>query len=285
MLDILLDALLDTLKVVPFLYLSYLFIEYIEHKASDRLISGLYRLGKAGPAAGAALGIIPMCGLTVSAVDLYANRLITVGTLVSLLISCSDEALPLLLSSPGGAKSGLLLIGCKLVLGAAVGFALDRFHKGDISLQQAHEEHEHMHRDCEEDECEKEGIFLTALIHTLKSAAFVLVTVLFIGMAIELIGEEAINGVLVSHKALAPVLSAVIGLIPNCAPSFLLAGLHTEGLISFGAMLSGLIVNSGVGLAVLWKQNRDRKQDLFLTLFLFALSVTAGLLLQAVLPF
>ena len=142
-----------------------------------------------------------------------------------------------------------------------------------------------MHRDCEEDECEKEGIFLTALIHTLKSAAFVFVTVLFIGMAIELIGEDVINRALISHEGLAPVVAAVIGLIPNCAPSFLLATLHTQGLISFGAMLSGLTVNAGVGLAVLWKQNRDRKQDLFLTLFLFALSVAAGVILQALLPF
>ena len=285
MTEILLDALIDTLKVVPFLYISYLLIEIIEHKASSGLISGLYRVGKAGPLLGAVLGVIPMCGLTVSAVDLFANKLITIGTLTALLISCSDEALPVLLSSAEGVRSGLLLIGAKILLGAAAGIVLDSLHKGDISLKQAHEEHEKMHRDCEEDECEKEGIFLTALLHTLKSSAFVFATLVFIGLAVEVIGEEAIESAIASHRAFAPVLAAVLGLIPNCAPSYILSEMHVEGLISFGAMLSGLVINAGVGLAVLWKQNRNRKQDLYLTLLLFAVSVASGLILQAVLPF
>lgn len=285
MLDILLDALIDTLKVVPFLYISYLFIEYIEHRASDKLISGLYKVGKAGPLVGAALGIVPMCGLTVSAVDLFANKLITMGTLTALLISCSDEALPLLFSSKGGLKSGLLVIAVKVVLGAAAGFVLDRFHGGDISLKQAHEEHEMMHRDCEEDECEKEGIFLTALLHTLKSSAFVFATLVFLGLAVEVIGEQVIGNALTEHRAFAPVIAAALGLIPNCAPSYILSELHVEGLISFGALLSGLIINAGVGLAVLWKQNRNRKQDLFITVLLLVLSVGLGMLMQTLLPF
>ena len=283
MLEILLDALLDTLKVAPFLYISYFFIEYIEHEASDKLISGLYRVGKRGPLFGAVLGVIPMCGLTVSAVDLFANKLITIGTLTALLISCSDEALPLLLSS-GAGKSALALIGAKILLAAVTGILLDKLHRGDISLEQAHKEHERMHRDCAEDECEKEGVALTALIHTFKSSAFVFATLVFLGLAVEVIGEQVIEDALVRHEGLAPLLAAVTGLIPNCAPSYILAELHVEGLLSFGAMFSGLTVNAGVGLAVLWKQNRARKQDLYITLLLFVLSVLCGILLQLLLP-
>lgn len=276
MLDILIDALLDTLKLTPFLYLSYLFIEYVEHKASDKIITSLYKVGKTGPVLGAAAGIIPMCGLSVSAVDLYANRLISVGTLVALLISCSDEALPVLFSSPATAKSGLILIISKFVIGAAAGLIMDSTGRDRITPEQAHEKHELMHRDCEEDECEKEGIFLTALLHTLKSAAFVFAALLFMGLLVAEIGEDVLMSAVSSHPALAPLLAAVIGLIPNCAPSILLSELYAGGMVSFGAMLSGLIVNSGVGLAILWKQNKDKKQNLVLTLILFMLSILAG---------
>lgn len=276
----LIDALEDSAKLIPFLYASYLFIEFIEHEASERLSSRLYALGAKGPLLGAIAGLMPMCGLSVTAADLFANRLISVSTLVAEFVAETDEAIPILLGTAGFRVKGLVLAAVSLATGIIAGLVAGKVFPDSTDKEQSHREHELMHSGCEEDECEKEGLFTTALIHTLKSLAFVLTAVFVVNLLIGIAGEEKAAELFRGSDSVEPLIAALTGLIPNCAPSIFLSEFYMEGLISFGSLISGLSMNAGVGLAMLWKYNRDKKQNLLICFFIFAVSVVFGYLFQ-----
>ncbi len=284
MTDILIDALIDALedaaKLIPFLYASYLFIEFIEHEASDRLTSRLYSLGSKGPLLGAVAGLMPMCGLSVTAADLFANRLISASALIAEFTAETDEAIPILLGSAGFRGKGVLLAVVSLAIGVLSGLAAEKLFPTRIDREISHEEHEQMHSGCEEDECEKEGLFVTALLHTLKSLAFVLTAIFAVNLMVGIAGEENAAALFSGSDAVEPLIAALTGLIPNCAPSIILSEFYMEGLISFGSLTAGLTMNAGVGLAMLWKYNRDKKQNLLICLFIFAVSVLFGYIIQ-----
>lgn len=278
--DALIDALEDSAKLIPFLYASYLFIEFIEHEASERLSKRLYSLGAKGPILGAVGGLMPMCGLSVTASDLFANKLISASTLIAEFAAETDEAIPLLLGNHGFRMKGILLAVTSLIVGITAGYIAEKFFPSHVDREESHHEHELMHSDCEEDECEKEGLFMTALLHTLKSLAFVLSAIFIINLLVGFIGEEKASMLFRGSDAIEPVIAAIAGLIPNCAPSIFLTEFYMEGLISFGSLVSGLTMNAGVGIAMLWKYNRDRKQNLFICIFLFIISIVFGYALQ-----
>lgn len=280
--DALIDALEDSAKLIPFLYASYLFIEFIEHEASDRLTKRLYGLGSRGPFLGAVAGLMPMCGLSVTAADLFSNRLISASTLIAEFAAETDEAIPILLGSPGFRIKGLILAVLSLVIGTVSGLFAGRLFPSVTDREHSHEEHEHLHSNCEDDECEKEGLFMTALVHTLKSLAFVLTAIFLINMIVGFAGENNAAALFSGGEAVKPLIAALTGLIPNCAPSIILSEFYMEGLISFGALTAGLTMNAGVGLAMLWKYNRDRKQNLFICLYLLAVSVITGYAIQLI---
>lgn len=273
MLEILWDALLDTCKTLPFLLGAYLLIEFLEHRASERLTGALARMGPFGPVGGAVLGLVPQCGFSVAAANFYAGRLITPGTLVAVFLATSDEALPILVSQPGALPDLLLLLGVKLVSGTVFGLLTDVLWRR-LPHREASRPFEDLCRDCG---CEEHGIVRSALVHTGKVALFLLLVNLVLGGAIHLVGEERISQVLLSGSVFQPLLAALIGFIPNCASSVILTELYLSGSLSFGAAVAGLCTGAGVGLAVLFKYNRHLKENLLLAGILYGSAVATGL--------
>ena len=283
-LDALLDALIDGVKMLPFLYLAYLLIEWLERHHGERIENALAGGGQWGFLPGALLGCVPQCGFSAVASNLYASRVITPGTLLAVFIATSDEAIPLLAAEPSQWSSLVLLIVFKVIFAIAGGALLDMplrrvlprslygGYAGSADDVDCHEEHE-----------EHSGIFLAALRHTLEIFAFILVFSFLIGLVFESVGEDVLVSALGSMGIFQPMLTALVGLIPNCAASVLLAQLYVQGAIGFGSLFAGLTAGAGVGLAVLWRVNPSWKQNVFITGLLWAVGAAAGMLLQLVL--
>ena len=283
-LDAMLDALIDGVKMLPFLYLAYLLIEWLERHHGERIENALAGGGHWGFFPGALLGCVPQCGFSAVASNLYASRVITPGTLLAVFIATSDEAIPLLAAEPSQWSSLVLLIVCKVIVAIAGGALLDMplrrvlprslygGYAGNAADVDCHEEHE-----------EHSSIFLAALRHTLEIFAFILVFSFLIGLVFESVGEDVLVSALGSMGIFQPMLTALVGLIPNCASSVLLAQLYVQGAISFGSLFAGLTSGAGVGLAVLWRVNPSWKQNVFITGLLWAVGAAAGMLLQLVL--
>ena len=280
MLDILIDAVIDSLKTLPFLFGAYLLIEFLEHRAGDGMARLLARLGPLGPLGGAALGCVPQCGFSVAAANFYAGRLITPGTLIAVFLATSDEALPLLLSRPGAAGSLWPLLGVKLCAGTAAGIAVDLVYSRFLK-QKLREPFQELCEDCG---CEEKGVFRSALEHTLKIFLFLLAVNVALGCALELVGEENISRLLLSGSVLQPLLSGLLGFIPNCAASVILTELYLGGSLSFGAAVAGLCTGAGLGLLVLFRVNKNWRENLCIAGVLYVSAVVTGTLCQLIRP-
>lgn len=271
----------DSIKMLPFLFLAYLLIEWLERNHGERIERALAGGGRWGFVPGAVLGCVPQCGFSALAANLYASRVITPGALLAVFVATSDEAIPLLAAEPGMWGALPLLIIGKVVAGVAGGFLLDvplrkvlpaglyggyAGHADDIDCHEEHEEHS--------------GIWLAALRHTVEIFLFILLFSFLIGFAFELIGEETITTFLTGMGIFQPMAAALVGLIPNCAASVLLAQLYAQGAITFGSLFAGLCAGAGIGLAVLWRVNPSWKQNLFMTGILWAGGSVCGILLQ-----
>lgn len=277
MIDILLDAMIDSIKLVPFLFVTYLIMEYIEHKTKDKTKEAVKRSGRFGPLIGSVLGIFPQCGFSVSATNLYAARVITLGTLMAVYLSTSDEMLPIFLSESVPITTILTILGIKMMVGMIVGFIIDLV----IKLRNKDEEEEKIIDLCEKEHCHCEhGIMKSALKHTLNIFIFILIITVLINLAIYVIGEEHISGFLQNQPILGPMIAGIIGLIPNCASSVILTQMYLENMISVAMMLSGLLVGAGVGLAVLFKMNRGIKQNMQIVALLYGVGVIAGIIIE-----
>mgnify|MGYP002580104604 CR=1 FL=1 len=282
-LDALLDALIDGVKMLPFLYLAYLLIEYIEHRHGERIEALLAGGGRWGAVPGAVLGCVPQCGFSAIASNFYASRVITLGTLMAVYLATSDEAIPLLVSMPAYWDKLILLMVIKVVYAVFVGFLLDFVLRKALprSLRGGYTGHAD-EVDCHEEHEETSSIFLAALRHTLEIFVFILLFSFLIGLIFESVGEDAITGILGGMGIFQPMLTALVGLVPNCAASVLLAQLYMEGAITFGSLFAGLTAGAGVGLAVLWRVNPSWKQNLFMTGLLWAVGAAAGMVLQLI---
>lgn len=271
----------DSVKMVPFLYLAYLLIEWLERHHGARIEQALAGGGRWGFVPGAVLGCVPQCGFSAVAANLYASRVITPGTVLAVFIATSDEAIPLMAAEPSQWLSLAGLIVCKTLFGMVGGALLDVPLRRVLpaSLYGGYAGHAD-EVDCHEEHEEHSGIWLAALRHTVEIFLFILLFSLLIGLAFEWIGEDTITAALAGMGVLQPMLTALVGLVPNCATSVLLAQLYTEGAISFGSLFAGLTAGAGVGLAVLWRVNPSWKQNLFMTGLLWALGAAAGMLLQ-----
>lgn len=272
MIDIILDAVLDALKTLPFLFGAYLLIEFLEHRASGKLTDALSHLGPFGPLGGALLGCVPQCGFSVAAANFYAGRLITPGTLLAVFLATSDEALLILLSRPQalGDLGRLLLV--KFLAAALFGLLADlvlrRFLKPSPEAP--------FHDLCKDCGCEEHGIFHSALHHTLQIFLFLLAINLLLGFGIHFIGQETISRFLLSGSGFQPLLTALVGFIPNCAASVLLTELYLAGSLSFGSAVAGLCTGAGMGMAVLFRANRRLKENLCLAGVLYVAAVITG---------
>ena len=274
LLHILWHGLLDSLKILPFLFFTYLLMELLEHKAGDRVQAAISKAGKAGPAIGGALGLIPQCGFSTMAAGLYAGHVITPGTLLAVFLATSDEMLPVFLGAGVSAGRIFTVLGLKLGIALVTGFVTDLCLRGRIREM-------HVEDLCEEEHCHCErGVLRSAIHHTIHIFVFVLIINLLLTGAFELIGEARIATAVNSVPVLGTVLAAVIGLIPNCAASVAIATLWTHGVISGGAMLAGLLTGAGAGLLVLFRTNKHAKENLQLLLILLAVGIVCGCLLD-----
>ncbi len=266
-------ALLDSLKVLPFLFLAFLLMEFCEHRGNNKITNLLFKAKRFGAIPGALLGLIPQCGFSVTAANLYAGGVISVGTLIAVFLSTSDEAFLILLGS-GGYRAVLMLIACKLIIAVTSGLLIDNLMKKRARRKDIHDL-------CKTCGCsDSAGVLMPALKHTAKVFVFVLICNLLIEGAVELIGNEAFLKIMLSGSFFQPFMASLIGLIPNCASSVMLTELYVSGALSFGALLSGLCVNSGVAIIVLFKQNRPQKDNLKILGLTYCISVSAGIIMQ-----
>lgn len=317
--DWLVDALLDSLKILPILFASYVLIEFVETMMSKKAKLHTLYSPKIGPLVGASFGIIPECGFGIVATDLYSKGKITVGTLIAIFIATSDEALPLLISNLTSTKIAYMiiaLIATKFILGIVYGYIADLFTKHIIKTKpidsldnfehhddtQENHEHNHsfgtecktcdetfeksIHKGCCGHEIEEDHIHpakqyvLHPLLHTLKMFIFVVLINVAFGALINYVGEESLQEFLTSSKYFAPIIACLIGLIPNCAASFVLTDLMIVGGLSFSACIAGLIVNAGISYIILFKQNKNIKNNLFILLTMLIAGISTGYIMM-----
>lgn len=272
--DALLDALLDTLKLLPFLFLTYLLIELIEHRAEDKTIALINRAGSWGPAIGSVLGAVPQCGFAAATSNLYAGGLITRGTLLAVFLSTSDEMLPILISSNVPAGFIIKLICYKLLCGMLVGFSVDAVERRFFPRRE-----KRISELCEREGCGcHEGLLRSAIFHTVKIAGFLFVTTLAIGLLVAYFGEDRLALLLTNKPLVGELLAGLVGLIPNCAASVVITQLYLEGGMSAGAMIAGLLVGAGVGMLVLFRMNKNLKENLITLAILYLSGVLLGIL-------
>lgn len=280
-LEILKDTSLDTLKLIPFLLITYLIMEYIEHKTNEKTKNIIQRSGKFGPLFGGILGIFPQCGFSVSATNLYSARVITLGTLLAVYLTTSDEMLPILLTESVPISTIIMILGLKLTIGVIAGFTVDianRFIKKEKNEEPQIEEmceHEHCH--CED------GIILSAVKHTLNITIFIFIITLIINGVITIIGEETIAHFVSQNIVLGPIIAGLIGLIPNCASSVILTELFVENVISSAVLIAGVSVNAGLGLLVLFRTNKNMKENFKIVSLLYFIGVLSGIILELIL--
>lgn len=293
-------TLIESLKLVPFLFLTYLAMEWLEHKTGDKAKQVVKKAGKWGPLIGGVAGAVPQCGFSAAASNLYAGRVITLGTLIAIFLSTSDEMLPIMISAqaPMSMIGGILL--SKAVIGVAAGFVIDLIlEKKELNHHDHHDHHhnhEHQHHDhnhdhghshspihdlCEQEHCHCEnGIFRSALMHTVKIAGFILLITFIMHGILEFVGEDALANVILNQPVVGPMLAGIVGLVPNCASSVVITQLYLEGAMSLGAMMAGLLVGSGVGLLVLFRINHNKTENFKILGLLYAIGVVLGMVID-----
>jgi hypothetical protein len=280
-LESLLDTIKDTVTLIPFLFITYLVMEWLERKTEDQSVAVLSRIGKFGPVFGAGVGIIPQCGFSAAAASLYSGGVISVGTLLAVFLSTSDEMVPIFLSeSVSPAVIGKLLL-TKFLIAMITGLFADFLIR---VIHYTFRTHKHIHDLCEQDECgcedEEGGIFHSAFVHTAKITIFIFIVSLAISLLVGFLGEEAIAAFLTGIPVLGVFLSGLIGLIPNCAASVVITQLYLKGMLTPGQLLAGLLVSAGVGILVLIRTNRHQAENARVIAALYASGVAWGLLID-----
>lgn len=276
--DVIMDTLLDTVKLIPFLFVTYLAMEFLEHRTGQKAQKLVRKAGKFGPVIGGALGIVPQCGFSAAASNLYAGRVITLGTLTAIYLSTSDEMLPILISEQASVRTIFFILLAKAVIGIVAGFAID------LLFSARREEEHHIHEICEQGHChcEEGGIFRSALVHTVQISCFILIITFMLNLLFYFVGEDALAELILNRRILGPVLAGMVGLIPNCAGSVAITQLYLEGVIGTGSMLSGLLTGTGVGLLILFRVNHDRKENLKILGMLYCIGVFVGIVVGLV---
>lgn len=273
------EAFIDTVKTLPFLFIAFLLIEYLEHKAGDKIQHLFTRAGSAGPLIGTVLGCIPQCGFSVMSANLYSSGIITLGTLIAVFLATSDEAIILLATAENGGFEIFKLVITKIIIALFFGYTIylieRKMHKGH--------HHHHSHDLCEHDHCgcdENSGVLRPTIIHTVKVFGFLFLFTFIIEIVVSFIGTERLSHILLSESVFQPFLSALIGFIPNCASSVLLTQLYVENTLSFGALIAGLCTNAGAGMLILFRDKSKFKDNLKVLSIMYICSVVPGIILH-----
>ena len=268
----------DSLKILPFLFITYLVMEVLEKKAGEKTNLWLEKAGKAGPIAGGILGVIPQCGMSTAASNLYAGRIISVGTLIAIYLSTSDEMLPIMITRSVDTMIIVKILVIKVVFAMIAGFLIDFVYR--IMKKEEHQEMK-IHDFCEHEHCRcEDGVLKSALRHTLQIFLFVFLITVILNIGVEVIGEEQLANFILNRPVLGPVLAGIIGLLPNCAASVVITQMFLDGLMSFGTMMAGLLVGAGVGILVLLRVNEDRAESFKIIGALYSVGVLGGIFLN-----
>ncbi len=279
--DLLLDCLLDSLKdcalMLPILYLAYLLMEFIEQRAGEKINRVVARVGVAGPALGGLLGAVPQCGFSGAIAGFYAAGIVTLGTLLSVFLSTSDEMLPILISNQIAADEIIRILLFKVIGGIIAGFIIDLVLR--MLKRQRTAGSEHIHDFCEQEHCEcEENIWISALKHTAKVIVMIFAVTFVINFIFEKWGADFFRGIITNVPVVGEMLMSLIGLIPNCSASVLITELYVEGVINAGQLIAGLMANAGVGLLVLFRLNKKPRENLTIVLLLYGCAVVLGIL-------
>nr|WP_296267804.1 putative manganese transporter [uncultured Merdimonas sp.] len=271
-------AFIDCLRMLPFLFAAFLLIEALEHYSGNLSAKVMEKVGKAGPVVGALAGCIPQCGFSVMAANLYAGGVVSAGTLLAVFLATSDEAVLILLGNPGRAGEVIRLLAVKVVIAIVAGYVADLLLKERLSSEKS------SGNLCDHCGCHKEhaGILMPAWRHTFRLFIYLVLFTWGLNLVIEVFGIENLSAFLLGDTVFQPVIAALIGLIPNCAASVILTQLYLGGAISFASVVAGLSTGAGAGLIVLFKINRNRKENVKIMIMLYITAVVAGLLLQFV---
>ncbi len=277
MIDCLLDAVIDALKILPYLLITFIVLEYIEYKFTKKNKKLLSKNKKYGPVVGSLLGGLPQCGFGTIAANLFSARVITMGTLIAVFLSTSDEMLPIMISEHANVLLILKIIGFKVLVGIIIGYIFDLLYRKKLEKEEIKEFCEHEHCDCEHD-----GIFISSLKHTLKIGLFILLANIIINLIIFYIGEENVSHLLLHHNILTYFLSSLVGLIPNCAGSVIITELYLSNMITVGTLISGLLTGSGIGILILFRTNKNLKENLTILGTIYSVGVIVGMLVDLV---
>ena len=274
---IFLHALEDNIRIIPFLFATYCIMEYLEKLMEEKSEGAVRYSGKLGPLLGGLLGVIPQCGFSAAAASFYSGGVISLGTMLAIFWSTSDEMLPILISAAVPVGTIFKILASKALIAVLAGFLVD------FLLRKANLAQKHIHDLCEQEHCHCEGessIWRSALVHTVKVWGFIFLVSLLLNLVLELGVEAALEQFASNHSLLAVILTGLVGLVPNCAASVVITQLYLNGLISTGAMMSGLLVGAGVGVLVLFRTNRPMKQNVTILGLLYGVGIIAGYLID-----
>ena len=276
--EVLLDTLLDAIKIIPFLFVTFLLMEYIEHGFTKKGKEKIKKAGNLGPFFGSLLGAVPQCGFSVMATNLYATRIVTLGTLISIYLSTSDEMLPILISQRCSFSVIIKILLIKVLIGMLAGFIIDF-----IIRKKTKSSNYEIKKFCDEEHCDCEhGIIKSSIKHTFNILIFIIVITLLLNLGFYYFGNDSIEKLFLKDSFFSPFISSLIGLIPNCGASVALTELYLNNVISFASVISGLLTGSGVALLVLFKINKNVKENVKILLTLYFIGALSGVVIEII---
>lgn len=274
--DIIIDTLVDALKILPFLFITFLLLELLEHKLNNKTKNVISKSGKVGPIIGSLLGVIPQCGFSVVATNLYITRVISLGTLFSIYLSTSDEMLPIMLSQNVSFKTILIVLLIKVITGMLFGFIIDL-------VIRKNNKNKYDYHICEEEHCHCDhSIVKSSLKHTFNIIIFIIGVSFILNIVFLYCGNDFISKIFMKDTLFGPFLGSLVGLIPNCGASVILTEMFLKGAINLGTCMAGLLTGSGVALLVLFKSNKNIKENLCVCLTLYLIGVLVGIFIEFV---
>lgn len=274
--EIIIDTLIDGIKLIPFLFVAFLIIELIEHKISNKNKHLISKTGKLGPLFGSLLGIFPQCGFSVLTTNLYITRIVSLGTLISVYLSTSDEMLPILISQHVDIMIIIKILLIKVIIGITSGFMID------FILRKKEQKEITNYDICHDENCNcKNHLLLSVIKHTLNITVFLMIITFLLNLLIEYTGIFNTNNI-ITNNIFSVFITSLIGLIPNCGASVMITTLYLKEIISFGALISGLLTGSGVAILVLFKSNKKISENIIILLLVYFIGSISGLIIELV---
>lgn len=271
-------TVLDTINLIPFLFIAFLIIEYVEHKLSNKSKKIISKSGKFGPILGSLLGLIPQCGFSVIATNLYITKIISLGTLIAIYLSTSDEMLPILISQKAPFKIIISILCIKFIVGLIFGFIIDFIYRKNKKEKIKYDICEEQHCGCHHEH----NLFKSSAIHTLKTIIFIFLASFIVNIIFEFFGEEYLSQLFLKDSFLSPFITSLIGLIPNCGSSIILTELYLSNAINFSSLISGLLTGSGVAILVLFNTNKNIKENLSILAIVYSIGVFIGIIIKLI---